>query len=38
MARGRKNLTLQEQLEKINNDIESTKKALQTMEQTKKDI
>lgn len=38
MARGKKNYTLEEQLEKVDNDIESTKMCLQKLEEEKKDL
>lgn len=38
MARGRKNLTLDEQLEKITNEIENMENSLKQMKQAKKEL
>lgn len=38
MARGKKKLTLEEQLEKITTEIENMKNSLKELEQTKKDL
>lgn len=38
MARGKKKLSLEEQLEKITNEIENMKSSLKEMESAKKDI
>ena len=38
MARGRKNLTLDEQLEKITTEIENMETSLKEMKQAKKDL